>query len=307
MAVKKPTVSIGIPAFNEAANITQLISTLFDQSQSTYRLDQIIVASDASTDNTTDLVKRIANNKIKLIDGRIRIGQAKRQNQIFDSCSSDIVVLLNADVLPKGKKFIQHIIAPILSDSKVGLVGAKVIPTTASSSFGQMLDWQTEWKNNLYEQINNGDSIYLCHGRARAFSKALYTELRWPQAWSEDAFSYLRTKELGFSFVYAKRAQVWFQSPETLADHTKQSVRFFNNTVALYEQFSKEYVNESLRIPVELFGAHLLRGLKHNPVNMLWYLTVIAYCKIAQHFPTILKFQMKHNWEPSISTKTLNI
>jgi glycosyltransferase involved in cell wall biosynthesis len=46
---KNMTVTIGIPAYNEAANITSLLMALLAQNTPNFKLESIIVASDGST------------------------------------------------------------------------------------------------------------------------------------------------------------------------------------------------------------------------------------------------------------------
>ena len=58
---KKPTLSIGIPAFNEEANIYFLLKDLLSQKMDQFNLERIIVNSDGSTDDTIEQVKRIKN------------------------------------------------------------------------------------------------------------------------------------------------------------------------------------------------------------------------------------------------------
>jgi len=62
MADKK-TLAIGIPAHNEEANIGFLIKALLEQESRLYVLTEIIVASDASTDKTVELVKALTTIK----------------------------------------------------------------------------------------------------------------------------------------------------------------------------------------------------------------------------------------------------
>ena len=57
---RKPTVTIGIPAYNESANIGRLINDVLGQKQNHFRLAKIIVVSDCSSDATVSIVKKIA-------------------------------------------------------------------------------------------------------------------------------------------------------------------------------------------------------------------------------------------------------
>lgn len=59
--MKKLTVTIGIPAYNEEQNIGHLLVNIFNQSTSIAILDEIIIVSDGSTDNTIKAIKKITD------------------------------------------------------------------------------------------------------------------------------------------------------------------------------------------------------------------------------------------------------
>src|SRR3989338_5892127 len=99
------TVTIGIPAYNEAGNIGQLLKALLKQKQAGWVLEKIMVVSDASEDKTDIIVKQFKDKRIRLLRNLQRIGQAESQNRIIDECDSDVLVLMNADVLPEGDDF----------------------------------------------------------------------------------------------------------------------------------------------------------------------------------------------------------
>ena len=84
MKTKKPTVTIGIPAYNEEANIGVLLRAIVKQRETDFVLKKIIVVSDKSTDNTANEVKKIKDSRIKLIENRVRRGKVYNQNKIFE-------------------------------------------------------------------------------------------------------------------------------------------------------------------------------------------------------------------------------
>ena len=59
----KPTVTIGIPSYNEAQNIGQLLESLLKQVSNSYILEKIIVCSDGSTDDTEQVVKKLESKR----------------------------------------------------------------------------------------------------------------------------------------------------------------------------------------------------------------------------------------------------
>jgi glycosyltransferase involved in cell wall biosynthesis len=299
------TITVGIPAFNEAANIRTLLQNILAQKLKNGILKQILVVSDGSTDSTVAEAKSLGDKRIRVVEGEKQMGQARRQNQIFEMSTTDIVVLLNADVLPTKNTFIQEIIKPFMATSNVGLVAAKVMPVSTEGTYiSRVLDWHMRWKTQLFEKINGGDTLYLCHGRARAFARGVYQQMRWPKLTGEDAYSYIFTKSNGFKFVYTPAAQVWYASPRSISDHVMQSVRFFSSEKELIAHpkigDAKWYtIPESLLLPA------IIKGFFTQPLYFTTYLVIMALAM----FRLSRTKQKSSNliWEASASTKAVAV
>src|SRR5262245_48474087 len=93
-------VTVGIPAYNEEQNITNLLLSL-EEEQQTQKFEVII--SDDSTDNTSNIVRKFAQKSlldIKLFHSDIRRSTAAAWNQIFQEATGDTIVLYDADTIP---------------------------------------------------------------------------------------------------------------------------------------------------------------------------------------------------------------
>ena len=112
----KCTVSVGIPAYNEEANIGYLLNDLLAQKEEGYTLEKIYVYSDGSTDATESIVCGIQDERVELVCGPGRMGQAYGQNTIMQMAQSDYLVLLNADIQIKDIAFIQKLIRPLMDE-----------------------------------------------------------------------------------------------------------------------------------------------------------------------------------------------
>src|SRR3989344_6887678 len=108
------TVSIGMPAYNEEANIGYLLRDLLAQKTGKIKIEKIIVNSDGSTDKTASEVRKVKSKKIILINNKKRTGRAFRQNQMMRKTDSDVLVLIDADTLIKDKNFLEKISTPII-------------------------------------------------------------------------------------------------------------------------------------------------------------------------------------------------
>src|SRR3989338_6411400 len=121
---KKYSVTVWIPAYNEETNIGHLISSILNQKGDNFVLSEIIVISDASKDRTAEIVKSIPDNRIVFSENKERIGQALNQNKILERFTGDILVILNADVLPGNEYYIQKMVAPFYLSKNLGIVSS---------------------------------------------------------------------------------------------------------------------------------------------------------------------------------------
>jgi len=304
---KKIATTIGITAYNEQANIKNLLRSLLEQKGNNFLLKKIIVISDGSTDKTVTEVNAIKDSRVQLVIGKTRKGQSTRQNEVLRKADTEILILLDADVLPAKTDFVSQMICAYKRKPNIGLVGASIKPTYSTKLLGKVLSWHMKWKNNLYRNIKQSNNIYLCHGRARAFSKPFYKQLKWPKMWSEDAYSYLENKRLGFNFVFAPKAAVYYQSPESVSDHLRQSKRFLSNSQVLSNFYDKETLTEAFYLPKSLFLKKVVEGIITHPFYASAYIALFIYSFLQAKIPFFRPKQDTAIWEPSISTKTVNI
>lgn len=297
---KRQTLTIGIPAYNEAKNIVRLLTELQRAHTSGYELEKIIVLSDGSTDQTAHLVKRIRYDNLQLIHLKHRNGQAHAQNEIIKRTSSDYLLLLNADIQIVDSDFITHMLAPFQTSDDIGIVSARVIPLSEKTFIEKIVNWSHHAKTTMYEM--HPRSIYLCHGRARAFSKKYYTSLKFPKIIAEDAYSYLCAQKIGYRFSYAKNAQVYFRSPTNLRDHLLQSRRFFHGKDELLTYFSPTELKNAYRLPLWRALRVWMTAAAQHPILSAAYITITIISVISA------RYHAEHThaaWRPSESSKNL--
>ncbi len=107
---KNITLSIGICAYNEEQNIKSVINNALLQKQEGWTLSEVLVYSDGSTDQTESKVKSIKSKHLKLIVGKNRLGKTRRLNQLFRDFSSNILVVLDADIKLKDENVVTKIV-----------------------------------------------------------------------------------------------------------------------------------------------------------------------------------------------------
>lgn len=292
MKNKKLSVTVGIPAYNEEDNIQELLRALLLQRQNKTKLAEIIVVSDGSTDKTVEKVDQVRNKIIKLIINKKRQGQAMIQNVIVKKNKGDILVFLNADVQIKDKFFIEKLVTPILLNKKVGIVSPRVIPLPSQVLLESIINYSVCIKNKIYSSWRDGNNIFNCHGRARAFSKDFLKELQWKEVLSEDGYSYLLCIKKGYQFAYQPNTQVFYRSPVNFKDHQRQSSRFLNSVEELSKYFQRSFVEKEYNLPKKTVLKEFLLYFFKNPFLAGAYFTILSLVRILPYRNTNYIFEI---------------
>ncbi len=108
-----PTVSVIIPAYNEARDLPRCLATLRDQ---THRPAEIIVVDDGSTDATADIARSFAG--VTLLHGDHH-GSGAARNTGAAAATGDVLAFLDAD-MRFARDFLAYLVAPIAA----GAVGS---------------------------------------------------------------------------------------------------------------------------------------------------------------------------------------
>lgn len=298
--MKKSTLTIGVPAFNEEQGIGGLLTDLLAQDFSDLTI-QIIVASDASTDQTVAIAKGYKSKLIKVVDRKVRGGKAAVINQISKSTASDVLVILDADTRLPDPKFIKNLIAPILADT-ADLTAADEQFSKPRTHFEKILATSVAIKRQVFLPYNSGQNFYTCHGQARAFSKKLYTKLVFPFSAGEDLYSYIFCVTNGFTYRFVPQAVVHFRLPTKYADHERQSVRFAQAVTKINNEFGTALVKKLTHIPWSLVIKHTtLYAFKH-PFAVLINIFVFGMARVR----STLISGSQNTWTMVTSSKKLS-
>lgn len=91
-----PSVSVVIAARNAQEYIEDTIKSALSQ---TYKVHEIIVVDDASSDDTAKIISELGNSKVRVLGQAKNIGQVAALNVGIANASGDIIALLDADDL----------------------------------------------------------------------------------------------------------------------------------------------------------------------------------------------------------------
>lgn len=296
------TVSVGIPAFNEEANIGYLLRDVLNQQEEGYRLEQVYVYSDGSTDATESIVCGIKDPRVELIIGPGRMGAAHGQNTIMERATSDALVLLNADIQIKDPLFLHKTTSLAQSGSDLVAVPHRALP--AKTFFEGVLATGLALKDVLFESYRDGQNVYTCHGGARLFSKRLYTQMRFVKSVGEDAFSYLHCLSQGYTYSYINNTYILYRLSDNFADHRRQSTRFFKGKNNFGDIFGSETVRTQMSIPLSIYVRATYRALPiiiKKPIKTVLYVGLVLWLRLESCFGR----EASETWEIATSSKKL--
>lgn len=299
---KKITITIGIPAFNEEGNIGNLLSDIGNQIYRKINLDKVIVVSDGSIDNTVKLAKSSTRLPLQIINNSDRKGVGRCQNQIAQNSTSDILIILNADIRITDKRFMEKLTTPIIKGS-ADLVSAKLKEVSTINNFEKVLLVSMMIKRMAFEKYKNGNNLYTCSGVARAFSRRFYTSLRYKTSIGEDAYSYLSCIVNKYIYIHVRNAIVYYKLPDNIADHQRQSLRFLKSKEENIKLFGNELVEQEYHIPINILLYALLKVIILHPKHTFAYLLICIYLKAKSLF----SYGIKNTWEISYSSKSYSL
>lgn len=299
--MKKLTVTIGIPAYNEESNISNLISSVLLQEQIDFKVEQILVVSDGSIDKTGIKVKQFKDQRVKLINNKIRKGQIFCQNLIFSQVKSDAAIILEADTYLKDTKNLHKLVRNLIARPETGLVQGNFSPVAATSFIGQVINFQQVIYREVIIEAGLADQR-LCSGRGgRAFSKKIYKNLRWPTNVPEDVFALFWCRDKKIKVYFEKNATSLFKSPQTIEDLIKQRQKINSSKVSFLKYFDEVRVDNFYHIPSDLYLKMLFIFLLKKPYYCLIYLLINFYV-----MTKISKKPFSDFWPTTSSTKLLS-
>ncbi len=275
----RPTVTIGIPAYNEESSINFLIGSLLAQQERTYTLEKIIVFSDGSTDGTVEKACATADPRVYVHVGKVRRGKPYRMNQLFEMSTSDIAIVLDADIALENETCIEALVEPFRAYADIALVSGSSVPAEAASYVQKIAAAGVSvW--DATRAMARPNDLYYCEGAIRAFSRSLYTKMRFPERSADDVFPYLYAQKHGFRFMRADAAKVQFTLPATLRDYLSQMKRFSRSYTVHKDNFDGLFVKHYYTVTLPVKVKAILKECIRNPFFTLNYFAMWCVIRV---------------------------
>ena len=170
-----PSVTVLIPAYNEAQHIAATIQNKLEQDYPSEWLE-IIVISDGSTDGTDDIVREFSSQNVRLIRREQREGKAAALNEAARYASGEILVFSDANSLfaPDAIRRMTENFA----DPEVGYVTGNLTYKIRSDGIaGNGCSAYMKYENALRRLETRAGSIIGVNGGVDAIRRELYRDV----------------------------------------------------------------------------------------------------------------------------------
>jgi len=304
--MKKITLTIGIPAYNEEKNIGNLLQTIISQKQVSYRLKSIIVACDGCTDNTAQIVKDSVKNypqfNIKLLDCHKHMGKSVVLNRIYSLSDTDLLLTFDADVVLERDIEIELIVKEMQKDKRTSLVGGRFIPVQPTTLMGKFSYVSYLSFENSFLKLNDGKNMYALVGSASLMRKKLYKSFTYPKGViSDQNYLYvMATRTNKYGFKLAKDTRILIRTVGTFKDWRILGARSVIADKTNVANFFGREILKKYYMPRKLYFMSLVKWFLKSPFYSLGSLFMNMYIRI---FPYRKAVHKNGIWDLAISSK----
>jgi cellulose synthase/poly-beta-1,6-N-acetylglucosamine synthase-like glycosyltransferase len=254
-----PGISILIPVRNEEGAIWSKLENVKSVSYPKGKME-VVVADDASEDNTLKIVKHFMEEnpelKIKVVSQRLHAGKAAALNEAIASCTHPIVILSDADT--HWPNDILQKTLPYLSDHRVGAVTGRGINRNVNES------WVTKGEEtylSFMQLLRVGESkIYSTvkfEGGFCAFKKEAFEKFDC-ESGSDDSGTALEVVQNGYRAILVPEAVFYTEFPTRLIDKLRVKARRANQWISLRVKILRLMLRGQLHIPKKLAVPEIL-------------------------------------------------
>ncbi len=244
-------ISVGIPACNEENTIGQLLKALVDQETDDILLEEIIVETSGSTDETEMKAREImhSDSRIKVLSKEERKGKSASLNTILQNSTEEVVVLIDGDVFLEDN-CVSTLIKPFLNDRKVGVASGTVMSKMEEKQlFGFLSHFIREQHQELCTHLVKRDMTPKVDGTFYAVRKSAVDGFP-TYVVSDDEYASWRAQSKGYKVVCVPEAVVYTEDPASFSDFIEWQKRIIAGQMYMKKHFN--YVVPTTRASILL-------------------------------------------------------
>lgn len=256
-----PSITLLITVFNEARVIEEKIQNAII-CKYPFRLIEILVASDGSTDDTDDIVSMIELPNVRLFRPTKRIGKTDTQNQAISMAKGEIVIFTDADTR-FNEFFLKNIISPFSDPLVGGVDGHLLFVNEKTSSISKSKGNYWDYELRLRQLESKLGILAVASGACLAIRRNLYRPI--DAEYGEDCIIPLDIVKQGYKIVHASNAIAY----------------------ELLEHDIKKEFNTRVRMTLRNLQGTLSRSSLLNPVRNFGYAFALWSHKLLRWFSPI--------------------
>lgn len=243
-AIKFPTISVLIPAYNEARNLPKALNSLINLDYPKNKLE-VIVIDNGSTDDTLKVAKRFKLNRCKL---KIRIfslpvrGKVKALNLGLKYAKGEIIGVLDADTIV-SKSCLKRMIGYF--NEKVGAVTNHVKVVHSRGLLPSIQEIEYVFSAFSKKLISFLDALYIVPGTLSLIRRDIIDNIGFSEdTVTEDMDIALCMLKRNYKIVNALDAISYTEVPCSFRDLLKQRIRWYRGFIQNLKKHSDIVFNK---------------------------------------------------------------
>lgn len=247
-----PSVTLIVPAYNEAKNIGETVVALKALQYPPDKLE-ILVVDDGSTDGTADLAQAAGVRVLRKENG----GKASAINLGTANAGGEIVGVVDADSCPEPESLVRAVL--FFSDPKVAAVTTKVMVKDKRNLLQRIQDIEyyfIAWQRKLLERLN---CVAVTPGPLSLYRRDVLLKVGGfdTKVITEDIEIAWRLLKAGYHIRMSLQSRVYTKAPDKLKDWWHQRIRWYVGGI----QTANKYRSCLFRREYGLFGMFIVPQL----------------------------------------------
>lgn len=274
-----PTVSIAIPAYNEASTVIKSIESVLNLNYPSDKLE-IIVVNDCSTDRTKEIVEKMIkkNNQfnIKLINKKNNQGKAYALNSALEVASGEIFCCVDADSFVDKDSL--RLLIPHLFNQKTAAVISTIKVINQKNIFGKVQRMEYFMVMLIRKIMSFIDTLYTTPGVLSIYKTEVIRNLRGfdTECLTEDFEIAMRLRYNHYNVKMESDSITYTKVPENPQLFWRQRIRWTRGFIENNIKYKKMYFNPKygflglFQLPLSVIApALLIVGILFIAYNIL--------------------------------------
>ena len=214
-----------IPTLNGARTLRRLLSRLAEQ---TCAVDEILVLDSESDDNSAAIAEEFGAKLISI--GRSEFDHGATRTIAAKEASGEYLIYFTQDAVPKGKKLVETLLAPLLQDEQVVMSYGRQLANPDASFFAQTLrlfNYPCESAiRSFADKEQRGLKTVFASNSCAAYKKNVLAEVGFfPDGliFGEDTCVAGKLLAAGYSMAYVAEAEVFHSHNYSIAEEFYRS------------------------------------------------------------------------------------